>query len=92
MLGTPRVLALLERATVAAVAADLPADRTTVGVSVTLDHTRATPIGVGVEVAATLAESSGRQLVFTAQISDPQGTVAVARITRALVERSRFPR
>jgi fluoroacetyl-CoA thioesterase len=91
VLGTPRVLALMEQATVAAVAGDLDPAQTTVGVSVELDHSRVTVVGAVVEVTAVLDEVSGRRLAFDTRVSDAAGTAASGRITRALVDRSRFP-
>jgi fluoroacetyl-CoA thioesterase len=91
VLGTPRVLALMEQATVAAVAGDLEPAQTTVGVSVVLDHSRATVVGAVVEVTAVLDQVSGRRLAFDTRVSDAAGTAASGRITRALVDRSRFP-
>ena len=45
VLATPRVLALAERATVAAVAGALEAGATTVGTRVELDHLAPSPVG-----------------------------------------------
>ena len=53
VLATPRLVALCEEATVAAVAFGLDPTETTVGVRVVLDHTRAT--GVGAQVTAHAA-------------------------------------
>jgi fluoroacetyl-CoA thioesterase len=91
VLGTPRVLALAEAATVAAVAGALADGQTTVGVRVDLEHLQ--PIGVGglVSVSATLAEAHGRRLTFTVRVTDDGGRlVAAGRITRAVVDRDRF--
>ena len=45
VLATPRVVALVEEATVAAIAAALAPGQTTVGTRVELDHLAATPVG-----------------------------------------------
>jgi fluoroacetyl-CoA thioesterase len=45
VLGTPRLLALAEAATVAAAAPHLEPGRTSVGTQVSLDHRRASPVG-----------------------------------------------
>ena len=58
-LGTPRVLALVEAATVAAVAGRLDAGSTTVGSRVELDHLAPTPVGAAVRAEAVLAEVTG---------------------------------
>jgi fluoroacetyl-CoA thioesterase len=65
VLGTPRLLALAEAATVAAVTPQLAPGETTVGTSVTLEHRRASPVGSGLVVEAELTEVDGRRLVFS---------------------------
>lgn len=65
VLGTPRLLALAEAATVAAVASQLGPGEITVGTSVTLEHRRASPVGSGLIVEAELTEVDGRRLVFS---------------------------
>jgi predicted thioesterase len=102
VLGTPRLLALAEAATVAAVAGHLPAGRTSVGTRVELDHLAATPVGGRVRVHAELAAVDGRTLRFaisatvTAATTGTDGTdrgdavIARGTVTRAVVDRDRF--
>lgn len=91
VLGTPRVLALAEAATVAATAAKLPPGSTTVGIRVELEHTAPSPVGATVTATATLAKVDGRRLLFEVQVTTAQQqTVAEARIERTLVDRQRF--
>src|SRR5450756_5695 len=61
VLGTPRVLALMERATVQAVARSLEPGETTVGVSAHLEHLAASPVGATVDVEAVVQERTGRR-------------------------------
>jgi fluoroacetyl-CoA thioesterase len=65
VLGTPRLLALAEAATVAAVAPQLPSGETTVGTSVTMEHRRASPVGSSLVIEAELTEVDGPRLVFS---------------------------
>ena len=90
VLGTPRLLALAEAATVAATAAKLPPGTTTVGTRVELDHSAPTPVGATVTALATLAKVDGRRLLFEVRVTAGGATVAEARIERALVDRQRF--
>lgn len=90
VLGTPRVLALVEQATVKAVAGHLDEGETTVGAGVQLDHMAPTPVGMTVEAEATLAKVEGRRLVFVVRVTDDRGLVAAGKITRAMVDRERF--
>jgi predicted thioesterase len=90
VLGTPRVLALAEAATVAATAIRMPPGSTTVGVRVELEHRAATPIGRTVIAGARLAKVDGRRLLFEVTVTDGDEVVAEGRIERVLVDRQRF--
>src|SRR5258708_19071919 len=64
VLATPRLLALAEAASVAAVGPHLAREMTSVGTAVSLEHRRASPVGAEVVVEAELTEVAGRRLVF----------------------------
>jgi fluoroacetyl-CoA thioesterase len=90
VLGTPRLLALAEAATVAVTARRLGSGATTVGTRVEVDHRAATPVGRQVAAEATLTKVDGRRLTFEVTVRDGDDVVAEARIDRALVDRQRF--
>ncbi|QQS24111.1 MAG: thioesterase [Actinomycetota bacterium] len=90
VLGTPRVVALAEEATCAAVDAHLAEGTTTVGMRVQLDHLQPTPVGGEVVAEAVLDKVEGRRLTFTVSVSDARGLVAASKVTRVLVELDRF--
>ena len=91
MLATPRVIALCEEATVAALAGALGDDETTVGTRVECDHLAPSHVGEVVTASATLVEVDGRRLVFHVTVVDGGGRrVAQAQVHRAMVERRRF--
>ncbi|HEX2356561.1 MAG TPA: hotdog domain-containing protein [Micromonosporaceae bacterium] len=90
VLGTPRVLALAEAATVAATATRLTPGTTTVGTRVELDHQAPTPVGRTVAAHAQLAKVDGRRLLFEVTVSDGTRVVAEGRVERVLVDRHRF--
>lgn len=90
VLGTPRVLALAETATVAATTGRLVSGTTTVGTRVELEHTAAVPVGATVVAHAILAKVDGRRLLFEVRVSTDGQTVAEGRVERALVDRQRF--
>ena len=64
VLGTPRLLALAEAASVAAIAPRLAGGQTTVGTAVYFEHRKPSPVGAAVTVDAELTEVDGRRLVF----------------------------
>lgn len=90
VLGTPRVVALAEQASIEAIADELPSGATTVGYEVQLAHLAPSAVGAKVTAEATLESIEGRRLTFRVSVSDARGLVAAGRITRVVVERGRF--
>jgi predicted thioesterase len=90
VLGTPRVLALAEAATVAATARQMPGGLTTVGTRAEIDHKAPTPLGRRVTALATLAKTEGRKLIFDVVVRDGEELVAEVRVERAILDRQRF--
>ncbi len=91
VLGTPRLLALAEAATVRAVAAALAPGQTSVGTSIRLEHTAASPVGMRVTVSAELTAVDGRRLTFRVEAIDAVGTVAgLGTVERVVVDRDTF--
>ena len=99
VLATPRMLALAEAASMAAITPSLEPGMTSVGTWVAMEHKRASPIGAEVEVEAELTEVEGRRLVFKfiARQMRPDGApdgedtvVGAGTVERVLVDRDRF--
>ncbi len=90
VLGTPRLIALCEAATVSALADQLDDSVASVGMRIRVDHLQPTPVGVAVTAEAVLDKIDGRRLTFTVSVSDTGGLVAAGKITRALVDRASF--
>ena len=90
VLGTPRVVALVEEATVAAVAGSLDAAQTTVGTRVELDHLRPTAVGGRVTARAELVDVDGRRLTFRVIVVEDGRDIARGRVVRAIVDRATF--
>lgn len=92
VLGTPRLVAWLEAATVEAARPHLGAGQTSVGTAVRIRHRRPTPVGGTVTVVAELREEpSGGRLGFTVSATDAEGTVVGdGEIDRVVVDREGF--
>lgn len=90
VLGTPRLIALCEEATMAALANELAPEVASIGMRIRVDHLQPTPVGASVTAEAVLDKIDGRRLTFTVSVSDSGGLVAAGKITRALVERETF--
>ena len=87
VLATPRLVTLVEQASVAALGSKLGPDKTSVGYEVQLAHLSPTPVGSEVTAEATLESVEGRRLTFRVAVTDARGLVAAGRITRVVVVR-----
>ncbi len=90
VLATPRLVALCEEATVAAVAPALAPGETTVGTRVEFDHLAPSPPGSRVAATAVLEEATGRHLVFAVTVRDGERLAGRGRMVRAVVDRAKF--
>jgi len=92
VLATPRVVALMEQATLDAIEESLEKNRTTVGMRVRIDHL--TPISLGKSIAAhaILEQVDGRRLTFSATVETEKEKLLVANatITRVIVNTEEF--
>ncbi len=90
VLATPRVVALVEEASVLAVKASLGEGQTTVGMRIELSHLIPVVVGKSVRAEATLERVDGRRLTFTVNVTGDQGLVAAGKLTRVVVARAHF--
>ena len=86
VLGSPRLIALCEEATVRTPSPTTLEDgTTTVGMRVQFDHLQPTPVGAEVFAEAVLRKIDGRRLKFEVSATDSGGLVAAGKITRVVV-------
>ena len=94
VLATPRLLALAEAASVAAIAPHLNAAQTSVGTAARLEHRRPSPLGAELVVEAELTEIDGARLVFLfiARESDSPGgeVLGAGTMQRVVLDREHF--
>src|SRR6266540_1328930 len=91
VLATPRLVAVAEAATVAALVGELDQGQTSVGTRVQLEHLIASPIGEQVSVRAELVHVDGRLLRFVVAAESADGRlVGHGELTRVVVDRERF--
>ncbi|MGH9186593.1 MAG: thioesterase family protein [Acidimicrobiales bacterium] len=90
VLGTPRVIALCEQATLDALDGCMEAGQTSVGMRVQVDHLAPTGVGHTVRAEATLKKVEGRRLTFKVAVRDERGLVAAGTVTRVVVDTERF--
>lgn len=90
VLGTPRLIAWCEAATVAALAAGLEDGQTSVGAEVTVSHLAPTAVGREVQVTATIDWVEGRQVTFSVSATEGDTGIMTGTIIRVVVDRERF--
>jgi predicted thioesterase len=90
VLGTPRIIALLEEAAVAALDGDLAEGITSVGAHVAVDHEAASFVGAAVTAVAEVVAVDDRTVEFRLVAREGSRTVAKGNHTRVLVDRERF--
>ncbi len=89
-LGTPGLIALCEKATVAAVAGHLLPSQTTVGTRVEFAHLAASPVGAEVTATAVLSGVDGRLLHFSVEACEGERKLALGSVDRVIVDLQRF--
>lgn len=89
-LGTPRVVAWCESASMAALGDALDSDRTTVGMRVQLEHIAPSPVGATIQTESVLEKVEGRRLTFTVSVREAGQLVAAGKVTRVVVDRDEF--
>jgi predicted thioesterase len=90
VLGTPKVVALMEEASVAAVAPGLEPSQTTVGTHLTVDHLAPTRVGHEVVASALVVDVVGRWVRLEVIVTEEGSDVARGTHERVVVDRERF--
>lgn len=92
VLGTPRIVALFEQATVRAVADHMPDGQTSVGVEVAVQHRSPSLPGARIVIVAELVDVTDTRLRFEVAAHDAGELVADGTIVRVVVDRERLLR
>ncbi len=90
VLATPRVVALVEEAAVAAISGGLDPAYTSVGIRIDLRHIAPSPTGSEVVATATVTAAYPRRLSFRVEATMGDTIVATGIHDRAVVLRSDF--
>lgn len=86
--ATPAMVALMEQAAVNALT--LSAGQSSVGTSLNIQHTAATPLGAKVSATAELVEVDRRRLVFSVEACDEAGQIGVGKHERFIIDVAPF--
>ena len=96
VLGTPRVIALMEQATCEALRGSLPDTHTSVGAQVSVSHRKPTPVGSQVTARAIVSAVDDQVISFDVSADhetasgEREAGIAAGTITRVVVNRERF--
>jgi len=90
VLATPRLLALSEQASVAALGDVLEEHQTSVGVHAEIHHVKATHLGAAVTARAEVAAVEGKRVLFEYRVSEGDEVAAYGTHQRVIVNRDRF--
>jgi predicted thioesterase len=88
--ATTRMIALMEMASARALKPLLHSDEMSVGVTVDIIHSAATPIGAKVTATANYRGREGKLFVFDVIAHDPAGEIGRGTHKRAIVSRERL--
>ena len=90
VLGTPAMTALMEQAAANALEELLPDGWTSVGISLTIAHTSATPLGMAFRAEAEVTAVEGRKIRFAVRAYDEAGEIGSGTHERFAVESEPF--
>lgn len=91
VLGTPYMIALMEKATCSACESLLDDGETTVGTAINITHDKASGLGELIKATATLKAVEGRKLTFDVIATDSkEDIIGKGTITRFVVNGERF--
>jgi predicted thioesterase len=88
--ATSRMIALMELAASRALVPLLEADQMSVGVTINVEHTAATPVGCTVRAVATYLGPQGKAHRFKVEAFDDAGAIGEGEHTRAIISTRRL--
>jgi fluoroacetyl-CoA thioesterase len=88
--STPMMIALIEEASVNALAPYLDDEETTVGTYINVYHLSATPLNIKVTAKAVITSIIEKEIVFEISASDEKGLIGKGEHKRFLVNSKRF--
>ena len=90
VLATPAMTALMEQAAAGALEEFLPEGWTSVGISLNIEHTSATPLGMRFRAEAEVTAVEGRKIRFAVRAYDEAGEIGRGTHERFAVEAEPF--
>ena len=88
--GTPYMIALMEETCHTSVGEFLEDGQGTVGISIDIKHTAATPVGMKVWCESELIEVDGKRMVFRVNAFDEAGPIGEGIHQRFIIDNEKF--
>ncbi|MGN1314819.1 MAG: thioesterase family protein [Lachnospiraceae bacterium] len=90
VLATPMMIALMENTAYKSVAEYLEKGQGTVGTSIAVSHTAATPVGMEITLESELVEVERKRLKFKVKAYDACGSIGEGEHQRFIIDNERF--
>ena len=88
--GTPYMIALMEETCHTSIGEFLEEGQGTVGISLNVKHTAATPVGMKVWCESELVEVDGKRMVFSVKAFDEAGPIGEGEHQRFIIDNEKF--
>ena len=88
--GTPYMVALMEETCHTSIGEFLEEGQGTVGISIEIKHTAATPVGMKVWCESELVEVDGKRMVFNVKTFDEAGPIGEGVHQRFIIDNEKF--
>ena len=88
--ATPAMIRLIEEAAAELLEKNLPPESTSVGISINVNHTAPTPLGMNVRAEVKIISVEGRKIIFEVAAFDERGEIGRGTHERFIVDRKKF--
>ena len=88
--ATPAMILLAEKASADLLEKNLPTELTSVGISLAVEHSAPTPVGMKVRVEVKIISAEGRKIIFEVAAFDERGEIGRGSHERFIVDKKKF--
>ena len=88
--ATPAMIRLIEETAAELVEKNLPPESTSVGISININHTAPTPLGMKVRAEVKVVSVEGRKIIFEVVAFDERGEIGRGIHERFIVDKKKF--